>query len=52
MASFANVLILLKLPDRMKPAFFKFAIKQNLKVKNYAAVQKIVSFWMKSVGPE
>lgn len=45
MASLANVLILLKLPDNMRPAFFKFAIKQNIKVRNFAAAFKIVQFW-------
>ncbi len=45
MASLANVLILLKLPENMRPAFFKFAIKQNIKVRNFAAALKIVQFW-------
>ncbi len=49
MASLANVLILLKLPEKMRPAFFKFAIKQNLKIRNFAAALKIVQFWQKSL---
>lgn len=52
MASLANVLILLKLPSKMRPAFFKFAIKQNIKIKNFAAVLKIVQFWQKSLEKE
>jgi hypothetical protein len=51
-ASFANLLIVLKLPNNMKWAFFKFAIKKNLKIKNYASVNKIVQFQRKTIDAD
>ena len=46
-ASLANVLILLKLPNEMRSNFFRFAVKKNLKIENYSALSKIISFWSK-----
>ena len=40
-ASLANYLVLLKLPESLKTPFTKYAIQQNLKLENFLAAKML-----------